>query len=135
MSNSSYRVYYEDTDLGGIVYHANYLKFAERARTDWLRSLGFEQSELSKTSKVLINVYHLEIQFLSPAKLDDLLVVETQISEVKKASLKMNQVIKCNDKQLASLKVSLVCINLMRKPTGWPNKLYEAFLKTHKKTL
>ncbi len=121
----SYRVYYEDTDAAGIVYHANYLKFAERARTEWLRVLGFEQSRLMLEEKVLFPVYHLEINFFSSAKLDDLLALETQILEIKNVSMKLRQIIKCENKKLASLDVWIACVNLEKKPTRWPKQLHK----------
>lgn len=123
---ANYRVYYEDTDAGGVVYHANYLRFAERARTEWLRSLGFEQSKLMQEREVLFPVYHLEVNFFSPAKLDDLLTIKTQLLEVKKASMKMGQVIKCNNKKMASLEVLVACVNLEKKPIRWPKELGQA---------
>jgi acyl-CoA thioester hydrolase len=122
----SYRVYYEDTDAGGIVYHANYLKFAERARTEWLRLLGFEQSKLMLEEKILLPVYHLEISFLSPAKLDDLLHFEIQLLELKYVSMKLRQHIKCENRKLAELDVTIACVNLEKKPTRLPKQLYEA---------
>ena len=121
----SYRVYYEDTDAAGIVYHANYLKFAERARTEWLRVLGFEQSRLMLEEKVLFPVYRLEINFFSSAKLDDLLALETQILEIKNVSMKLRQIIKCENKKLASLDVWIACVNLEKKPTRWPKQLHK----------
>ena len=122
---TSYRVYYEDTDAGGVVYHANYLKFAERARTEWLRSLGFEQSKLMLEEKILLPVYHLEIKFLAPAQLDDLLVIETQLLELRNVSLRVRQAIKCENMKIASLDTSIACVNLQKKPTGWPHHFYE----------
>lgn len=89
----SFRVYYEDTDVGGIVYHANYLKFAERARTEWLREVGLEQSHLMEKEGIAFVVHRLEIIFHAPAKLDDILMIETSLHELKKASMGMRQVI------------------------------------------
>ena len=67
------RVYYEDTDAGGVVYHANYLNFMERARTEWLRALGFEQTDLRDNLQILIVIHSLQITFKKPAKFNDLL--------------------------------------------------------------
>lgn len=130
MHTVSYRVYFEDTDAGGIVYHANYLKFAERARTEWLRSLGFEQSKLLQEEKILFPVYHLEIKFFSSAKLDDLLSIESQLLEVRKASIKMRQTIKCEDKKMTLLDSSIACVNLKKKPISWPTEMYQIFLQS-----
>ena len=116
----SFRVYYEDTDLGGIVYHANYLKFAERARTEWLRELGLEQSYLKTHGGLSFLVHHLEIAYQSPAKLDDLITIETTLEELKKASLKMKQILKREDKPLATLSVTIACVNSSGKPSPLP---------------
>jgi len=118
------RVYYEDTDAGGIVYHANYLKFAERARTDWLRACGFEQSKLKEEEGVILIVHHLEITFLSPARLDDLLNIETHLTKLSKVSMILSQTIQCGTKKIATLTVSIACVNTDWKPTRWPPGLY-----------
>ena len=83
-------MYYEDTDAGGIVYHARYLHFLERARTEWLRMLGFNQSELKALGTVFV-VRDLNLKYIKPARLDDQLMVLTRIEKVKKASLIMQQ--------------------------------------------
>lgn len=118
-----YRVYYEDTDAGGIVYHANYLKFAERARTDWLREHGIEQSEILKNEGLLFVVYRLEIDFLSPARLDDLLTIQTRLLQKGHATMKLEQIIQKDSQTIASLKVELACINREGKPSKWPEKM------------
>ena len=122
----TFRVYYEDTDAGGVVYHANYLKFAERARTEWLRTFGFEQSKLMEECEIFFPVYHLEINFNAPAQLDDLLTIHTRLLEFKKASMKMEQLITCNTREMASLVVSVACVNLDKKLTAWPQQLQKA---------
>jgi len=81
------RVYFEDTDAGGIVYHASWLRFFERARTDWLREMGISQSEFARTSGLGFVVRSLQIDYLRPARLDDLIQTELGIFEVRKASL------------------------------------------------
>ncbi len=88
--NFPIRVYYEDTDAGGVVYHANYLNFFERARTEFLRQYNFSQQELFAKSIAFV-VRRIEIDYRFPARLDDLLSVETTISEVKKASIIFKQ--------------------------------------------
>lgn len=90
------RVYYEDTDAGGVVYHSIYLNFMERARTEWLRELGFEQDELRSDYDVLFAVRHMQIDYLLPARFNDALQVTVQLTELKKASLKVKQEIKRN---------------------------------------
>lgn len=129
MHTISYRVYYEDTDAGGIVYHANYLKFAERARTEWLRELGFEQSKLLKENGVFFAVHQLQIAYHAPAKLDDLLTIETHLENAKKVSFQMNQVIKCGTTKIATLSVSIASIDAQGKPCRIPPKLLDVFAK------
>jgi acyl-CoA thioester hydrolase len=85
------RVYYEDTDLSGVVYHANYLKFFERARTEWLRSLGCSQEQLRDEVQVVFTVSRIEVAFLKPARLDDELDASVEVSEARRASLVMAQ--------------------------------------------
>ena len=119
----SFRVYYEDTDAGGVVYHANYLKFAERARTDWLRDAGIEQSQVLKELGLVFVVYRLEIDFLSPARLDDLLTVETRLLQKKNVTMKLEQIIKREVKTMATLAVELACINQEGKPARWPEAM------------
>ena len=96
------RIYYEDTDTAGIVYHANYLKFAERARTEFLREAGIEQSELFAKHKIGFVVRRCEVDFLVGAKLDDLLIVESKVIEMKNASLTMEQKIYVDSANLSS---------------------------------
>jgi acyl-CoA thioester hydrolase len=90
------RVYYEDTDSGGVVYYANYLKFMERARTEWLRSLGFEQDELIEHERVIFAVRSVKLDYLKPAKFNDLLQVSAQIIKCGGASISFEQRI-CRD--------------------------------------
>src|SRR4030066_1801109 len=88
------RVYYEDTDSGGVVYHSNYLNFMERARTEWLRALGFEQDELLRRDGVIFAVRSANIEFLKPARFNDLLQATVQISRRGQASLSFAQEIR-----------------------------------------
>ncbi len=81
------RVYYEDTDSGGVVYYANYLKFMERARTEYLRALGFEQDRLRKDQGILFTVHSIQVDFKRPARFNDALEVSAEISEQRRASL------------------------------------------------
>ena len=87
------RVYYEDTDAGGVVYHANYLKFMERARTEWLRLLGFEQDALIADWGIIFVVAHLELAYRKPARFNEQLTVITTIDELGKTSITFKQVI------------------------------------------
>ncbi|MCB1784305.1 MAG: YbgC/FadM family acyl-CoA thioesterase [Alphaproteobacteria bacterium] len=85
------RIYYEDTDAGGVVYHANYLKFAERGRTEFLRATGFENRKLSEDEGIIFVVRHIDIHYLKPAFLDDSLIMVSTIKEIKNSSFIMNQ--------------------------------------------
>src|ERR1700690_1768567 len=87
----SCRVYYEDTDAGGVVYHSNYLKYAERARTELMRTAGFDHTTLAKEHAVLIVVRHCAIEFIAPARLDDALEVRSRITTIGGASLTIRQ--------------------------------------------
>ena len=121
------RVYYEDTDAGGIVYYANYLKFCERARTEWLRTLKINQSFFLEQNCGFV-VRHVEMDNLASAKLDDLLTVTSTISEIKRASLRFTQQI-TNQQQVCLCKVEVVVayVNLLRgKPCAIPNTILGA---------
>ncbi|VVD75678.1 4-hydroxybenzoyl-CoA thioesterase [Pandoraea horticolens] len=87
----SIRVYYEDTDAGGVVFYANYLKFFERARTEWLRSLGIEQLELARSTGMIFIVRSTAVDYLSPARLDDLLTIKSRIERIGGASVDFEQ--------------------------------------------
>jgi acyl-CoA thioester hydrolase len=120
------RVYYEDTDAGGIVYHSNYLNFAERARTEMVRALGISQQALLKQGEgFAFAVRHVTIDFLKPARLDDLLRVESWVTEVGGASLSVRQVIRRLDDgaELVRLNVRVGYISLRGKPARMPADL------------
>lgn len=117
------RVYFEDTDAGGIVYHARYLYFLERARTEWLRELGFNQS-LLKQQNVLFVVRDMNIKWQKPAELDDALTVNVNIITVKKASLKMQQTIQTESEQKLHADVTIACIDATnKKPMAIPQAI------------
>lgn len=125
------RVYYEDTDAGGIVYYANYLKFAERARTEFLRALNFNQQQgLEADEHAGFVVRHCEIDYRSPAVLDDLLSISCQITELGGASCTIHQEIMRADEILVVLDVKVVYITLKNKrPTRIPSELRSRFQK------
>jgi acyl-CoA thioester hydrolase len=123
----SFRVYYEDTDAGGVVYYANYLKFAERARTEWLRSSGFEQRALWQMHKVGFVVKSCTIDYHAPAFLDDVLQVSATVTTSGRSSLTMQQQVKRADTVLASITVVLVCVNSSFKPVRLPDAMREKF--------
>ncbi len=105
------RVYYEDTDTGNVVYYANYLKFMERARTEWLRALGFEQDELSRRDGILFAVRSAKIEFLKPARFNDLLQATVQIAKRGKASITFAQQIRRESLTLCEGEVKVACLD------------------------
>ena len=122
------RVYYEDTDAGGVVFYANYLKFLERARTEMLRAEGFEQDVLLAQSQVLFVVRSLSIDYLAAAKFNQLLMVESQITLIKRASLVFEQVIKCADNVLCKAQVCIACVDAQTfRPKAIPANLKATF--------
>lgn len=120
------RVYYEDTDIGGVVYYANYLKFAERGRSEFLRGIGYENRALIEREKKMFVVTALEAHYLSPARLDDLLTLETGLEEAKNASFSMKQTVFCGDNELFHMTVRLACVDLQGKPARLPEGLKKA---------
>lgn len=123
------RVYYEDTDAGGVVYHANYLNFFERARTEMLRGLGFEQNQLRDDYGIIFAVRAMQIDYLHSAKFNDLLQVSATIVELKKASLVFEQTIKCGDVKLCTCHCRVACIDVNKlQPTAIPDFLLKQFL-------
>lgn len=123
------RVYYEDTDAGGIVYYANYLKFAERARTEALRDAGLEQSALKAEHGVAFVVRRVEVDFLKPAFLDDLLTIETRLDDIAKVSLDMRQTIRRGDEILVKLAVKLAIVGQGMKLARLPDDVRKTMLK------
>ncbi len=115
------RVYYEDTDAGGVVYHTNYLKYAERARTDLLRFLGVEQSRLAADEGVVFAVRRCEVDFFKPARLDDDLEVHSRISGLKGASLEAEQSVRRGPDELVRLNVQVACVK--QSGTGGPVRI------------
>jgi len=108
------RVYYEDTDTGGVVYHSNYLNFMERARTEWLRSFGFEQDELRRRDGVIFAVSAVNIAFRKPARFNELLAVTVEVVRRGAASLTLAQEVRRADEVLASAEVRIACIDAER---------------------
>lgn len=104
------RVYYEDTDLAGIVYYANYLKFIERARTEWVRALGIDQTRLKAEEGILFAVRRVEADYLKPARFDDELVVETGFEAATGARIMIEQTVLRRGERLFQAHVTLVCL-------------------------
>lgn len=105
------RVYYEDTDAGGVVYYANYLKYFERARTEWLRRLGIDQSLLAQTERRLFVVKNVEIQYRRPARLDDELSIHTEVTRLGHASIQFAQRALCAGELLCQASVTVCCVD------------------------
>lgn len=105
------RVYYEDTDAGGVVYYANYLKYFERARTEWLRQLGVNQLQLAETEGRLFVVKNVEIQYRRPARLDDELTLHTEVSRTGRASIQFEQRALCGEELLCAASVTVCCVD------------------------
>ena len=115
------RVYYEDTDVGGVVYYANYLKFMERARTEWLRALGFDMSAMAHEHRCHFVARRAEVDFLRPARLDDRLVATVALARAGHARLVLEQDILKDGQRLAGGKVTLACITTDTwQPTPMP---------------
>jgi len=128
------RVYYEDTDAGGVVYYANYLKFAERARSEMLRALGVDNVRLMQEDGVAFAVRRCEADYIKPARLDDLLEVATRLVEVGGASLVAEQAIRRDGVDLVRLRIALACMTRAGRPARMPKELkarLENFSNSH----
>ena len=123
------RVYYEDTDDGGIVYHANYLRFAERARTETLRRLGIDQSRLREENDVMFIVRRCTIDFRSPARLDDALEIRTRMTGWRGAAIEAEQTVHRQGEEgtLVALELTIACVNGKGRPVRVPNPVRDAF--------
>lgn len=128
MFSYSMRVYYEDTDGTGVVYHAKYLNYFERARSEWLRRMGFSQQALREALGIAFTVNRLDLRYLRPARLDDLLVVTVRPTEKRRVSLILEQTLRRDGEvdDLCRASVSVVCIRTRTfKPCRLPDKLCE----------
>ncbi|MFC2966495.1 tol-pal system-associated acyl-CoA thioesterase [Acidimangrovimonas pyrenivorans] len=114
------RVYYEDTDLAGIVYYANYLKFIERGRSEWIRELGLDQTRLKQDQGLVFAVRRVEADYLSPATFDDLLTVETRLTALTGARIVLDQAVLRGDRPLFRAVVTLVCLTQTGAPARLP---------------
>lgn len=118
------RVYFQDTDAGGVVYHANYLNFMERARTEWMRSFGYSNGGLLKEFGVVFVVRSLKLDYLKPALLDDMLEVTAQIKDVGRSRVSLLQSVRRDQQVLTEAEVHLVCVSLQNfKPVSVPEVL------------
>ena len=121
------KVYYEDTDAGGVVYYANYLKFLERARTEALVTLGFNNKKIKQEFGSLIVVKSCNIEYKIPAHLEDELSIRSFVKSITKTSFFMNQFITRGEDLIAEAKMHLVFVNKERKPTRIPDSLFQNF--------
>jgi acyl-CoA thioester hydrolase len=118
------RVYFQDTDAGGVVYHANYLNFMERSRTEWLRTFGYSNAGMMKELGVVFVVRSLKLEYLKPALLDDLVHVTSQIKEIGRSRLNIHQTVLRGDDVLVEGEVNLVCVDVKAfKPVSVPEVL------------
>jgi acyl-CoA thioester hydrolase len=121
------RVYFEDTDAAGIVYYANYLKFFERCRTEWLRALGIEQHLLAQREQLQFVVVSLKTEFLRPARLDDCIDVTARIGKQARSYVIFEQHARRGDELLAAAEVKVACVNSQTlRPTALPDLLKRA---------
>jgi acyl-CoA thioester hydrolase len=125
------RVYYEDTDAAGLVYYANYLKYFERCRTEWLRSFGIDQRDLAQRQRVQFVVADLAVQYHRPARLDDALTIEATIAEQARSYLVFQQQARRDSELLASARVKVACVETGRlSPVRLPQLLVERLAAT-----
>ncbi|WP_019623662.1 tol-pal system-associated acyl-CoA thioesterase [Thioalkalivibrio thiocyanoxidans] len=126
------RVYYEDTDAGGVVYHANYLKFMERARTEWLRALGFEQDALREEYGIVFAVRRCCLDMRRPARFNEALTVTCRLHSLRRASLEFHQDVERDGETLASGEVGIACVEVARQaPAAIPGPVLEALRQHH----
>ena len=121
------KVYYEDTDSGGVIYYANYLKFLERARTEALFSVGFSNKKIQDTFNSLIIVKSCNIDYKKSAHLEDELTIRSFVKSISKTSFFMNQIITKDKEVIVEAQVHLVFINKEGKPTKIPDEIYSKF--------
>jgi len=120
------RVYYEDTDMAGVVYYANYLRFLERARTEWLAALGFELAAVEREHAITFVVHHVDIRFHQPARLGDRLDVTATLAELGRARMLMLQDVRRGPETLVEARVTLACLDRLNwRPARIPAPLAE----------
>ena len=123
------RVYYEDTDAGGVVFYANYLKFFERARTEMLRSMGFEQDQLITEQKLVFVVRSVQIDYLKPARFNEAIDVTAEVTLAKKVSLNFEQIITRDGDVLCKGNVRIACLDVeTMKPKTIPEDLLQQLI-------
>lgn len=122
-----YRVYYEDTDAVGIMYHANFISFCERGRSELLRDIGYPASQTLQDLGIGFVVRHIDCGYMHMVKLDDLLTVESSVKTMKNTSFVMTQNILCQNKVAFTMDITLVCMSPEGKPTRIPDALRNKF--------
>ena len=121
------KIYYEDTDAGGVVYYANYLKFLERARTEALFSIGYSNNKIQQDFNSLIIVKSCNIEYKKPAYLEDELTIRSFVKSITKTSFFMNQIITRNNEVIVEAQIHLVFVNKDGKPKKIPEQIYSKF--------
>ena len=125
------RVYYEDTDAGGVVFYANYLKFFERARTEWLRALGFDQSDMAERLQRVFVVASLDMDYRKPARLDDLLAIRSRVTRLGRASVHFAQRAERRGELLAEGNIQVCCVDTIHmRPAELPPGVRDALQST-----
>ena len=122
-----YRVYYEDTDAMGIVYHANYISFCERGRSELLRDVGYPTSDIKEKLGIGFVIRHLDANYLKMVVLDSLLTVETTVKSMKNTSFVMEQAITCQNSVVFTMDITIVCVDMGGKPVRIPDALRAEF--------
>ncbi len=126
--STAIRVYFQDTDAGDVVYHGAYLNFFERARTEWLRHLGFEQPQLMRRFGVMFIVRSLEVKYMRPARLDDLIDVSVEVSRMGRAQVTLAQEVRNSKASLVRANVNLACVSTGDfRPQPLPEEIGAAF--------
>ena len=128
VSSLDVRIYYEDTDAGGVVYHANYLRYMERGRTEALRSLGFEQRNLKEEDDMVFALTRTDIRYRRPAMLDDLLTIKSELIVAKGAKMVFEQRIYRGDTLLVDADITLACISTAGRPKRIPPQILARIL-------
>lgn len=124
------RIYYEDTDGGGVVYHSNYLNFMERARTEFLRSLGFQQTLLRSEQGIIFVVREIGLKYIRPARFDDKLEIVTELTGTGRSLLQFRQTIMRGNELLTEAQVEVVCVDAQRfKPVAIPPTIRETIME------
>ena len=120
------RIYYEDTDAAGLVYHANYLKYAKRARTEMLRLVGINQSEFAARHGITFSLRECTLDYRRPARLDDLVEVRSRLIDLRAATVHAEQVIACHNSELARIRARVACVRSDGRPARVPSSLRDA---------